>query len=164
MSDQNDTTTENDQNTVDTLPDWAREKLTKANNEAAKYRTEKNEAVQKAVEETTATFQDKVSALEAQLQEKDGEIQSGRTEVEKLRATIQAGIPNDKVFTFADLLKGESEEDFVSHAEELKKLFVQEDNKPKNSPAVDPSQGHTSDTMALNGDPLLRSVMSIINK
>lgn len=149
---------------VDVLPDWAREKLTKANNEAAKYRTEKNEAVEKAKQEVTESFTEKVEALEAQVAERDSEIQSGRHEVDKLRAAIDAGISNDKIFTFADLLKGENPEELKSHAEELKKLFVVEEKKPAKQSATDPSQGSGGDHLPLNGDPLLDSVMAIVNK
>lgn len=149
---------------TDVLPDWAREKLTKANNEAAKYRTEKNEAVEKAKQETTEAFSEKVSQLEAALKEKDEQVQTERTEVEKLKAAIGAGIPTDKVVTFAGLLKGETEEELVSHVEELKKLFVIEEHTPTKSKATDPSQGSGGKHLPLNGDPLLESVMAVINK
>lgn len=149
---------------VDVLPDWAREKLTKANNEAAKYRTEKNEAVEKAKQEVADSFTEKVEALEAQVAERDSEIESGRRETEKLRAAIEAGITNDKIFAFADLLKGDNPEEFKSHAEELKELFVVEEAAPTKQSAVDPSQGNGSKHLPLNGDPLLDSVMAIVNK
>lgn len=150
--------------TEDVLPDWAREKLTKANNEAAKYRTEKNEAVEKAKQEVTESFTAKVEALEAQVAERDSEITAGRHEVEKLRAAIDAGIANDKIFTFADLLKGENAEELRSHAEELKELFVVEQTERSKVAATDPSQGAGGKTLPLNGDPLLESVMAVINK
>lgn len=158
---QNDNTTEE---TVDVLPDWAREKLTKANNEAAKYRTEKNEAVEKAKQEVADSFAEKVEALEAQVAERDSELEAGRHETAKLRAAIEAGISNDKIFTFADLLKGEDPDQLKSHAEELKELFSVEDKAPARAAATDPSQGTGSKHLPLNGDPLLDSVMAVINK
>lgn len=150
--------------TVDVLPDWAREKLTKANNEAAKYRTEKNEAVEKAKQEVTDSFTEKVEKLEAQVAERDSEIEAGRHETDKLRAAIEAGISNDKIFTFADLLKGDNPEQLKSHAEELKELFSIEEKEPTRAAATDPSQGSGSKHLPLNGDPLLDSVMAVINK
>ena len=167
MSENTNDTTTNESTTnesVDVLPDWAREKLTKANNEAAKYRTEKNEAVEKAKQEVTESFTEKVEKLEAQVAERVSEIEEGRHETAKLRAAIEAGISNDKIFTFADLLKGEDPEQLKSHAEELKKLFVVEDAAPTKQAAVDPSQGSSSNHLPLNGDPLLDSVMAVINK
>ncbi|OIR43201.1 hypothetical protein [Corynebacterium sp. NML120713] len=148
---------------AEVLPDWVRDKLTKANNEAAKYRTEKNEAVEKAKQEKEQ-LSEKVSQLEAALKEKGEEVQTERTEVEKLKAAIGAGIPTDKMITFAGLLKGETEEELVSHAEELKKLFVIEETTPAKSKATDPSQGSGGKHLPLNGDPLLESVMAVINK
>lgn len=160
---ENETTAEKNES-VDVLPDWAREKLTKANNEAAKYRTEKNEAVEKAKQEVTDSYTEKVEALEAQVAERDSVIQETRHETEKLRAAIEAGIANDKVFTFADLLKGDNPEELKSHAEELKKLFTTEEVRPAKAAATDPSQGSGSNHLPLNGDPLLDSVMAIVNK
>lgn len=160
---ENETTNTNE--SVDVLPDWAREKLTKANNEAAKYRTEKNEAVEKAKQEVTDSFTGKVEALEAQVAERENEIASSRNEKDRIKAAIEAGIANDKIFTFADLLKGETPEELRSHAEELKSLFtVQDDNPKKKTSATDPSQGTGNDHLPLNGDPLLESVMAVINK
>ena len=160
---ENENTVENTE-TVDVLPDWAREKLTKANNEAAKYRTEKNEAVEKAKQEVTDSFTEKVEKLEAQVAERDSEIESGRRETEKLRAAIEAGIANDKIFTFAELLKGDNPEEFKSHAEKLKELFAVEDAPSQKHSAVDPSQGSGGKHLPLNGDPLLESVMAVVNK
>lgn len=162
-----DTTNENGSanENVEVLPDWAREQLSKANAQAAKYRTEKKEAVEKAINETTQSFEERVKELEAQLEEKDGEISSGRTEVEKLKAAIGAGVANDKVLAFADLLKGDSPEELASHAEELKELFGSEPEKPKKETATDPSQGSGGSTsVPLNGDHLLQSVLNVINK
>ena len=102
--------------------------------------------------------------LEAQVAERDSEIEAGRHETDKLRAAIEAGISNDKIFTFADLLKGDNPEQLKSHAEELKELFVIEEAAPTKQSAVDPSQGSGSKHLPLNGDPLLDSVMAVINK
>lgn len=152
------------QSTEDVLPDWAREKLTKANNQAAKYRTEKKEAVEKAKQEVADSLNEKIEALEAQIAERDSEIETSKHDAAKLRAAIGAGIANDKLFTFADLLKGDDEDELASHAEELKKLFSAEEKKAPTQSATDPSQGSGGKTLPLNGDPLLESVMAVINK
>ena len=161
---QNENTTSSSEEVVDVLPDWAREKLTKANSEAAKYRTEKKEAVEQARQEVADSFSEKVEKLEALVAERDSEIEAGRHEADKLRAAIEAGISNDKLFTFADLLKGDDPEALKSHAEELKQLFVVEDQARVKQSAVDPSQGTGGNHLPLNGDPLLDSVMAVINK
>lgn len=161
MSDTTDTQS-TEQN--DVLPDWARDKITKANNEAAKYRTEKNDAVEAAKAEVTETFTSKIEALEAQIAERDTDLTGSRTEVERLKATIEAGIPHDKAFSFAALLKGDDAEQLKSHADELKSLFTTEDATPSKKPATDPSQGNTGNPLPLNGDPLLAAITKAINR
>lgn len=145
------------------LPDWARDQITKANKEAAKYRTEKNEAVEAAKAEVTADFQKRVEELEAQIAAKEGEVGSTRYEVDRLKVAIQAGIDNDKVISFAELLKGDTSEELVSHAEELKKLFTTEEQKKSSVKATDPSQG-SGNSLPLNGDPLLNAITGIVNR
>lgn len=150
----------------DVLPDWAREKLTKANAEAAKYRNEKNEAAEAAKAETAAEFQSKIEALEAKVAESDTATSASRTEVERLKATIEAGIATnaEKAFSFAELLKGDNPDELRSHAEQLKQLFATEEGTPSKQSATDPSQGSAGNPLPLNGDPLLAAVMSKINR
>lgn len=145
------------------LPDWAREQITKANNQAAKYRTEKNEAVESAKAEVAADFQKRVEELEAKIAEKEDEVGSSRYEVDRLKVAIQAGIDSSKVISFAELLKGETSEELVSHAEELKKLFTTEEQPKLASKATDPSQG-SGNSLPLNGDPLLAAVTRAVNR
>lgn len=64
-----------DEETVDNLPDWARKSLTKANEEAAKYRTELREAqsnlakakTQEEFETAVAELNGKIASLERSL-------------------------------------------------------------------------------------------------
>lgn len=162
MSDAQESTASDEEQTVDVLPDWAREKLTKANNQAAKYRTEKKEAVEQAKQEVTDSFSEKIEKLEAVIAEKDAEAAGERAEVAKLKAAIAAGIDSKKILPFAELLKGENDEELASHAVELKKLFADGEQKPAKQSAVDPSQGSGNESTPLNGDPLLRSVLAAI--
>lgn len=162
MTEQSTETQSTEQN--DVLPDWAREKLTKANNEAAKYRNEKNDAVEAAKNEVAESYTSKVEALEAQIAERDAEASTARVEVDRLKATIEAGIDHDKVYTFAELLKGDTAEELKSHADQLKELFITEEAPKTKSPATDPSQGSAGKTLPLNGDPLLAAVTKAINR
>ena len=50
---QNENVTTAEKKTEDVLPQWARDEITKANNQAAKYRTEKNDAVEAAKKEVS---------------------------------------------------------------------------------------------------------------
>lgn len=147
------------------LPDWARDQITKANAEAAKYRTEKKDAVEAAKAEVTASFTAKIEELEAQIKAKEEEGTAARYEVDRLKVALEAGINADKVTKFAGLLNGSSTEELKAHAEELKELFVNDEHPVKRSPAVDPSQGTGSvNPLPLNGDPLLAAVMKAIGK
>lgn len=158
MSEEN--TTVESTNTTDDLPQWARDRLTKANNEAAKYRTEKNEAVEKAKAEVTDSFTTKIEELESKLTSQSGETSMARNEVERLKAAINAGVKQEKITAFADLLKGDNEEELAAHAEELKDLFVEQPENSKQS-AIDPSQGRGNQKHTpLNGDPLLQALTS----
>lgn len=164
----NSTSTENTNNqteeSVDVLPDWAREKLTKANAEAAKYRTEKNEAVKKAQDALTEEFNRKQEEFENTLSEKDKEVFSARSEVDRLKIALNSGIEPDKVLSFADRLQGETVEELEADAAELAKLFVSSDSGSTPKEKVrDSTQGSGNHT-PLNGDPLLAAVKNIVNR
>lgn len=145
------------------LPDWAREQISKANNQAAKYRTEKNEAVEAAKDEVTKSFESKIEDLESKIAEAESEGATSRHEVDRLKVTIEAGIDSEKALDFADLLKGDNKDDLRSHAEDLKKLFSNEEPAPKKQDATDPSQGNHGTPKPLNGDPLLNAVTRMVN-
>lgn len=121
--------------TEDELPQWAREKLTKANNEAAKYRVQAKEAAEKAkaAEDLTTQFaelSDAKAALAA-------ELESVRMGSVKLQAALSVGIPGESATEFAELLKGDTAEEIQAHAEKVKELF----GVKKSDRAVDPTQG-----------------------
>lgn len=158
------TESKNSDSGKDELPQWARDQITEANNQAAKYRTEKNEAIEAAKSEVTKSFESKIEELEAKIQESAATGDTARHEVDRLKVTIQSGISADKALSFADLLKGENEDELRSHADELKKLFTTEEAGGKTPPATDPSQGNHGQTKPLNGDPLLDAVTSIVNR
>lgn len=156
---------ENPTNQTNELPDWAREQISNANAEAAKYRTEKKEAVEAAKAEVAESFQSKIKDLESKIEAEAAQGTSARHEVDRLKVTIEAGINAEKALSFADLLKGENEDELRSHAEELKKLFNDTDSgDQKRTSAVDPSQGAAGNHLPLNGDPLLKAITSIVNR
>lgn len=163
MSDTENTTT-NNSNNIEELPQWARDQISEANAEAAKYRVAKKEAVEAAKEEVRKDLQEQMDKLEADLASKDNDLLTSRNEVDKLKAAIAVGIEGDKVLKFADLLKGENPDQLRSHAEELKELFgTTEQATAKSTGATDPSQG-TGSMKPLNGDPLLDSIMGYLGR
>lgn len=144
------------------LPDWAREQISTANAQAAKYRNEKKDAVEAAKAEVENEWSVKYGELEASIAEKDTELSNQRLETDKLKAALEAGISSDKVLSFASLLKGENADELKSHAEEVKALMGDSDLPPANPPATDPTQGQ-GNHLPLNGDPLLEAVTRIVN-
>ncbi len=141
---------------VDELPEWARNKLTKANNEAARYRTEKKEAVDTAKAEVRAEFEAQLNELSEAKATAVAEQEKAQLALIKLRAALSAGIPGESAAEFAELLQGATEEEINSHAEKVKSLFGKTSTKDK---PVDPSQG-SGNRLPLNGDPLLNAVKS----
>ena len=157
---------------VSTLPEWARNSLKRANDEAAKFRVEKREAVDglEAAKKAAADEVAKTLAAENEkiLAAKDTEIGTLRTELVgaklgtvKLRAAIDAGVPVDKLDSFTELLKGEDEAGIRTHAGELVKLFGASQGTIQPDPATDPSQGQ-SNPLPLNGDGLLNALRGIV--
>lgn len=162
MSDTDTTPTDNTE-TDQELPDWARQKISEANAEAARYRTEKRDAVETAKAEAEQSFQEKMAAADQALADAMAEAGAARLENQKLQAAINALTPDSKVVDFAELLQGESEGELASHAEKLRELFgTQSDTPPTPPKATDPTQGQGGNPLPLNGDPLLRAVMDTL--
>ena len=160
MSDTENTTQEN--SNKEDLPQWARDQITKANDQAAKYRVEKNDAVEAAKAEVEKDYTARIEELQAKFNESQEAVNSERHEVDKLKAAIEAGIANDKVLDFADLLKGDNPEELKSHADKLKSLFTNNEQKSEKQAATDPTQGQ-GNSLPLNGDPLLNALKSKLN-
>lgn len=141
--------------TVDSLPEWAREKLTKANNEAAKYRNEKNDAVNTAKAALTAEFEQKLSEKDTAYTELQGQLSAKSLELLKLQVALDLDIPSKKAVKFAALLSGTNEDEIKASAADAKDLFgaVEVKDRP-----TDPSQGSGNQSIPLNGDPILEAI------
>lgn len=121
--------------TEDDLPQWARDKLTKANSEAAKYRVQAKELAEKAANSEELTT--RITELSDEKAALAAELESARVGSMKLHAALSVGIPGESATEFADLLRGETAEDIQAHAEKVKELFgVKKSDRP-----VDPTQG-----------------------
>lgn len=131
------------------LPDWAKTELAEARAEAAKYRVEKNQAVDQAKADAAAAYANEKNELSNKLSEAEKRLL-------KLRVAIGSGIRADKAEKFAELLQGDDETALKSHAETLKELFASPE-KSGPDPAVDPLQG-SGNHLPLNGDPMLAAL------
>lgn len=111
----------------DDLPDWARTKLTKANAEAANYRTRLRKA-----EEDLAN-----AKTPEQVEELLTQFKAEREEDERVQAEEKANLVRENVALkfklpkeLADALKGATREELEAHAEVLKKFAPDDDDEP----------------------------------
>lgn len=134
MSDDN--TTEPKQ-TEEVIPEWARKKITEANNEAAKYRTEKNNIEAETSAKLKAEFDAQFKALSEEKSAILAERDTNASNYQKLNVALAAGVPGETAVKFAGLLQGSNEDELKAHAEELKSMF----GTPAKVPAIDHTHG-----------------------
>ncbi len=127
-------------------------------NEAAKYRTERNEAVERAKADVIKDYESKISEREAAFNELQGESSARSLELLKLKAVLSEGIPSEDVLDVAALIQGSDEATVSESVKRVKSLL---DKAPARERPVDPSQG-TGNVLPLNGDPLLESVKRMV--
>lgn len=132
------------QSTEDEIPEWVREKLTKANNEAARYRTKAKEAADTARQEVESEFTDRVTALEQERDERARDLEDTRLELTKVQVALKSDVTGEDALEFAQLLQGETEEELLAHAEKVKKLMT----STANVGAYDRYQGYGRESKA----------------
>ena len=126
--------------------------------EAAKYRTEKNEAVAAAKAELAAKYDQALAAKDSEFEAVRNDMSARELELVKLRAAIKAGIPSGDVLDVVDLVQGSDEESISESVARVKQLIGK---APTRDRPIDPSQG-SGNTLPLNGDPLLESLKKIV--
>lgn len=122
-------------------PEVARELLTKANNEAAKYRTQLRE-LQEQVKEMKSL--DEVEALVAGLRE---DVEKNAMAAARERAGRKYGLPD----AIVGRLSGSTEEEILADAEALAPLFG--DKTPPPPDPLDPSGGRNPRNHEKEYDP-----------
>jgi hypothetical protein len=126
--------------------------------EAAKYRTERNDAVEKAKAEVIRDYEGQLSERESAFNELKGELSVRGLELLKLKAVVSEGIPTEDILDVAALIQGSDEETISESVKRVKSLL---DKAPARERPVDPSQG-SGNVLPLNGDPLLETVKRIV--
>lgn len=126
--------------------------------EAAKYRTEKNDAVAAAKAELAANYDRAIAAKDSEFEALQNEVSARELELIKLRAVLAANIPSEDVLEVVTLVQGNDEVEISESVNRVKALIGK--NPPKDRP-IDPSQG-SSNSIPLNGDPLLESLKKIV--
>jgi hypothetical protein len=129
--------------------------------QAAKYRTEKNSAVEEAKEKLTADYQAALAAKDAELAEASISFTSKELEIAKLKIAMQTidSVVASRAEKLADLLKGDDADSIAQSAESAYELFG---GFNSTAPATDPTQGRGSNVLPLNGDPLLSALKGLV--
>lgn len=138
---------------------FTKEYVQELRNEAAKYRIEKNEAVEQAKAAVAADFQKQMAEKDVALAEAQNQLGQAWIEMEKLYVSLDAKVPSERVRAFAEILKGEDPETIRESAKSAKELFTGLETK---SPAIDPTQGSGGGVVPLNGDPLLNALKKVV--
>lgn len=148
------TPAESTETVAEEIPQWVREKLEKANNEAAKYRVKAKEAAEQARAELASEFEAKLAEVSDAKAAAVAELEKVRLEHMRLKAALAVGIPGESAAEFADLLKGSTEEEITAHAEKVKSLFGLTE---KTERAIDPTQGLEGGTGEMSPGQLFAS-------
>jgi hypothetical protein len=160
MSDETQTTTTENAAPAQEAPaeTFSREYVQELRNEAAKYRTEKNNAVEAARAEVIKDYEAKLAQKDGSLSEMESEVSARSLELLKLKMVLNEGIPTEDVLDVVSLVQGADEETVSESVKRVKSLIGR---KPPADRPVDPSQG-TGNVLPLNGDPLLEMVKSMV--
>ena len=164
MSDTDSTTTavETEAGVPDTSPApevFSKEYVQELRNEAARYRTQKNDAVEHAKAAVAQEFEAKLTEKDTQFGELQTQYNQARLELEKLYIALESEVPSNKVRAFAAILQGDDTDSISASAAAAKELFV----GLAPSPAIDPTQGSGgSGAVPLNGDPILAALKKAV--
>jgi hypothetical protein len=137
---------------------FSKEYVQELRNEAAKYRTEKNDAVERAKADVIKDYESKLSEKESAFNETQQELSARALELLKLKAVVSAGISSEDVLDVVTLVQGSDEETVSESVKRVKSLIGK---APEKDRPIDPSQG-TGNQLPLNGDPLLETVRRIV--
>jgi hypothetical protein len=160
MSDETQTTTTENAAPAQEAPaeTFSREYVQELRNEAAKYRTEKNNAVEAARAEVIKDYEAQLAQKDGSLSEMETEVSARSLELLKLKMVLNEGIPTEDVLDVVSLVQGADEETVSESVKRVKSLIGK---KPPADRPVDPSQG-TGNVLPLNGDPLLETVKRLV--
>jgi hypothetical protein len=160
MSDETQTTTTENAAPAQEAPaeTFSREYVQELRNEAAKYRTEKNTAVEAARAEVIKDYEAKLAQKDGSLSEMESEVSARSLELLKLKMVLNEGIPTEDVLDVVSLVQGADEETVSESVKRVKSLIGK---APAKERPVDPSQGQ-GNHLPLNGDPLLETVKRMV--
>lgn len=140
--------------TTDQLPEWARTKISEANAEAAKYRTERNEL--RTTLESAKALEDTLNQVTTAHAETQAALAATNLDLLKLTTALNAGVSGSAAVDFAARLRGDTAEALAADAQEALKLYGASIGR---TPATDPTPV-TGEAIALNDHDGLLSELS----
>jgi hypothetical protein len=144
----------------ETFPRSYVEQLRQENAQARINARDAAESVRTAV---LGEVQPKIDAAEAEATRLKAEVGDGWVTLEKIKQAIDAGVPSDKLLSFAAAVQGVDAASIKSSAISLKELFGISTPAPVG--ATDPTQGSGQRGLANPGqDPLLQALVGVVNK
>ncbi|CAM4098803.1 hypothetical protein NONI108955_08905 [Nocardia ninae] len=119
------------------VPDWVKKELADVRAEAARYRIEKNDALNTALTAAQAAVAEQLNTANAEKQAAADQAAAASIDLLRLRTALAAGVPGERAEQFASLLQGSTAEELQAHAETVKTLL----GSPVSASATDPTQG-----------------------
>jgi phenylalanyl-tRNA synthetase alpha subunit len=148
------------ENTPEKTPEFYESELKKAREEAAKYRTQKREAVEAAKAEAATEWQAKLDEQVSAFEALKSEAQKTTQELTKLRAVLPEDL-RDQFTQLAARVKGDTPEEIEADAETVRALFG--GAHPARVRAVDPSPAGKQPTALNDDDGLLAALKSALD-
>lgn len=130
---------------------FSRDYVESLRSEAAKYRTEKNAAVDAAKAEVIKEYEGKTSEISSKFSELESSHSAAQLELLKLKSVLEAEIPASDILEVVALVQGSDEESVKESVNRVKSLLGK---SPAKVAATDVTQGSGS-AVPLNGDPVL---------
>ena len=161
MSDESPTTTEIDAPAQEAAPKaetFSAEYVQQLRDEAARYRTEKRAAAERAKTDAAKDFEGKLSEKDSALNTLQDALSDRTVELIKLKAVLAAGIASEDALDVATLIQGTDEDSISESVKRVKSLIGK---APEKDRPVDPSQG-SGNYVPLNGDPILETVKRMV--
>lgn len=139
---------------------FSRDYVESLRSEAAKYRTEKNGAVEAAKDALTKDYEGKLAEKDTVLADLQKQTAVTSLELLKLKTVLEAQVPVADVLEVVQLVQGDNEADVKASVERVKNLLAK--GQPAPTPATDPTQGRGGPAIPLNGDPVLNLLKNAI--
>ena len=130
--------------------------------EAARYRVEKNTAVDEAKAQLTAEYDAKIAEKDTAYAELNQKLTDVSVELRKFREAVAAGVPSQLLTKVVSLVHGDSEADIKASVETVMSLIGSDSaGVPQHDRPVDHSQG-SGNAIPLNGDPIVNLLKAAI--